>query len=229
LTARAPTAWLGSYTLLLPPDQAGLGPAWGYGTARVSATGAVTITGMLGDHTVFSAGGAVDEGEMVNVNLMLPGRRGFLEGALHFAHSGTSDVGGSLNWVRAASAQSPALSYAQPVSGSLIPRAGAATNVLAFSTGTVTVRPGGAGAPADATNAVQIGAHNSMAALAPNDLGLRFTRTANNPSIFSGSLVPPDARRGTHAAFRGVVDAGSQMAVGQYVGTAGAGSVILQQ
>jgi len=93
-----PAPQAGKYTWGAPlPNNRPFGSS--FGSARISANGAATFTGVLGDGTPFSAGSGVTDTGLLLIEVPLYGRKGSVNGVLQFRDvPGTSDFDGILNW-----------------------------------------------------------------------------------------------------------------------------------
>ncbi len=220
---------LGAYTLLLPPGaQAPLGLAWGYARMQVSAAGAVTVHGKLGDGTPLSFRSALTEVGDVLIDVNLPAGRGFVQGRVGFASMGQTDVSGTVSWVRAALPRASffrdGFAQQQQITGSRVAIPGDA-NLFSWTNGTLSLNDAGMAGELDYP--AQLGTGNRVTLVVSDGTAPRLSLSAAS-STFSGSFARPGAKSGVRTNFKGVLDAGSQRAVGLYVGPDGPGSIVLQ-
>lgn len=227
-TSRNPAPERGSYTLLFPPNDAA-GLAWGYGIAKVSATGAVTVSGKLGDGVALAYGTALSENSDFLIDKTLPGGKEFLQGRIAFVSSGQSDLAGTANWVRMANAKAASFplgfAVSQSISGSREHAPSAGQNLLIWSSGSLMLSGGGLGT--DLPSGATIGSGNQVTLTSSDPATAAKLSIAPKSSTFTGSFAAPGARHGVRTAFRGVIDYGTQTAVGQFSGPAGPGSAML--
>lgn len=95
----------GAYTVLFNPTSAGAGipQGHGFGVAKVSASGVVTITASLADGSKLAGSGGVNSAHIWPLYHSLYKGGGFLAGAVTFASDpGTSDFAGTLDWQKPA-------------------------------------------------------------------------------------------------------------------------------
>jgi hypothetical protein len=102
-TAKFPTALAGKYTVLLPPDENGGPLGIGYAQLKITAAGAASLTGKLGDGKTFTFGSFVKPGGTFPLYLALKttakARTGSLFGTVKFDSTKvTSDCTAALHW-----------------------------------------------------------------------------------------------------------------------------------
>lgn len=108
-TAAAPTKQAGRYTVLLPTASSDVGNAaipqgTGYAAMTVSAVGAVSLTGRLGDGTPFMASSRLTRDDHFPIYVPLYATKGYLAGLVSFSAKAESDADGQFGWKRPTSA-----------------------------------------------------------------------------------------------------------------------------
>lgn len=101
------TALAGTYTITLPgpstPEGNGNTPdGSGFATAKISTTGLLKITGVLGDGTPFAASGSIVSGGYLPIYAPLYGGSGSIAGIAEFSNLADSDFSSQLTWFKPA-------------------------------------------------------------------------------------------------------------------------------
>jgi hypothetical protein len=192
---------------------------------KITRTGAVIMSGTLGDGSVFTAGGGVSEDNHVMLTVPLYQGGGYLSGKLDFRDlPGLSDFDGVLNWSRPAHRKGryrEGFSIAATFLGGryLAPEAG--TNVFDAFTGNATIS--GGDLPSALTAPITFGPRNKVIPGHPA-YGLQCTLQSGT-GLWSGSFLP--ARNSVPRTFSGVIYQKMPEAVALHRGSTSAGSVIL--
>jgi hypothetical protein len=193
----------GSYTVRIPivdgtdPSQPS---AAGYGTMTVSAKGAISICGKLGDGTAFSARSQLDtDGQTWTVfKPLYTGKHpGGVAGTMTFENLGNSDCDGTLEWIKPAqttgyypggfstSAELMAAKYVAPP--------------LPLTSGTITVGGGNLAASA-ISDSLTISSKDKVTVSGTNDVTMTLTP---GTGVFSGKFLYPGGDKKT--PFSGVI------------------------
>lgn len=96
-----PAGWIGKYTALFAPAEAGAGipQGEGYGLVAVKNTGALTLAGRLADNTAFTHGGLLVGDGSWPLFVPLYKKAGLLSAQVNFiTDPGISDFSGSVAW-----------------------------------------------------------------------------------------------------------------------------------
>ncbi len=216
------SALIGQYTFQIPPPDAG-GFGYGYGTARITRTGALRLEGVLGDGAPFSSGTYITEGHDTVLHIPLYEDKGFIGGTVHFDESESgSDFSGALSWSRPVrpTAQRYISGFSRPVTllGSrfIVPAAGA--NLLSVTDARLVFE--GGDLPTLASINVRLGVRNTIAPVLPVGGGFKtrlVTATGNFRGSFNGGQT-----------FSGIVFQKASIAIGQFPSPDRVGSVRLE-
>ncbi len=95
-----PAAWLGKYTLLLPPADSTSTAGSGMATLFVTPTGIVKISGKLADGTAFSSSHSLSAEGVAPFYVALSRGTGSASGPLAWELKEESDLGGTVHWFR---------------------------------------------------------------------------------------------------------------------------------
>ncbi|MGO8679082.1 MAG: InlB B-repeat-containing protein [Limisphaerales bacterium] len=200
---------------------------YGFGTLSVSALGAVTFSGMLGDGTKVTAGGAaVGSGQWpLYASPTAYAGKGLVWGWLSFVTNGaTQDVAGSLTWLKQAG-----------LPGALYPNGFGFTNevqvlespysytsgarVLNWTNGVLELAGGNLSQAL--TSGVTLGANNKFSGT--NKLSLTLTTASG---LFQGTVPVTGSKTGISVS--GVLLQGGNAGYGLFLGSTNSGSVVLQ-
>ncbi len=109
----------GLYTVRIPPpDDQALPPGYGYGSLKVSPTGAVTFSGKLGDGTPVTAGSILVTGSTFPLYVPLYRNAGAIVGNVVFETSSNGVLDASLAWFKPATTTASAFSTPLALYGS---------------------------------------------------------------------------------------------------------------
>ncbi len=232
-TAVAANVPVGSYTLRLLPDGDPTHPrGFGWAHLKLSATGAVTITGKLGDGTALSTGGALRGDATVPLFTSLYANPlGNLAGVLTYADLLQSDFTGTLAWTKPAQTV-PGKIYpagftaTATVSGSLFvpPKTGARSFIYTSVTPALAIVKisDPAVAEIDATKIVSAADLCTVSGSNPNSVLVTLNRKTGD---FTGSYVPTG---GAKRLFTGVQDVKANLAAGVFTTTDASGAVLFE-
>lgn len=139
-TKDSPAPQTGRHVIVFQPSEAedaGPVPGRGVATVNVSATGAVTVSGVLADGAKISCGGNVSEDGIFPILNVLYGRNGFLAGFAQFGE----ESGTTIAWARFTNKGAPIFAgelfidlfpYTPPAAGSPVLNFGTEGNVAPF-------------------------------------------------------------------------------------------------
>jgi hypothetical protein len=237
-----PAPEVGRYTLLLTATEnsPGVPMATGYALFTVSKSGSVVMVGKLPNNEGFATSGVVVGGTgevqfMVDLPLNYPsvvdsGARGLLIGSVMFRKTATSDMAGTLEWVKPeqkAGNYQAAIDKSLSVIGSIY-KAKKGNSVLpGFSSGTVEISDTGTlsvSGSSQIDKEVTLTPPNVLTINSPGSDMLRMTFNSLNGS-FSGSFLYPGEK--SRISFGGVVLQGQTIGVGLFLGPDGIGNIDL--
>lgn len=220
-TNAAPQA--GRYTALATgdPEQSASPGGDGYGQVAVDTRGAARLSGYLPDQTRFVTKSSLSRQGHWPVYISLYGRQGAILGWVTFRDESTTDLDGSLSWLR------PALAGSSPYSAGFVAEPAllgsryttpARTEPVVAWTDPVVHFTGG-GLPAAFTNSLTV--TPSLTGLTgTNDCSVKITPTTG---LFSGVIDRPDT--GAPLPFRGAILQKSGLGGGYFTSTNGTGQV----
>jgi len=231
----APTPLAGSYTVVIPPNQNGSTDAPqgnGVATITVGSKGAVRVVGSLADGTAFSQSAVITKGGNLPLFAALYSRKGSISGNLTFRSLSTSDVDGTVTWIKPASPTDKAYAAGFTVTasavGSLYTKPTTQT-VAKFNTLALTASPGsvntvlelGEGGLAAAIDQQMTITNGKTVAIAdPNVQKITLTLNSAN-GTFSGRFTNPVTNVAT--AFRGVLLQKQNAGFGWFMGAGQSG------
>ena len=226
-----PTAFAGAYTVLLPPDPSNIGPdfpqGYGYGTLKVAAGGTVTFSATLGDGSPVSQTTAVIANDgLWSVYIPLYAKQGVLSGFVAFTNLvGVSDLGGTLTWLKPATATSKIYPHGFETQVGLIgsaytaPAHGAPALVVSNANCNLLVAAGDGNLSSFVSNTVTL---NSKITPCTNTVKLAITPGSG---LFSGSFLNPANRKSV--PFKGVLFQKQNLGAGFFLGSNQTGFVTL--
>jgi len=212
-------AFAGRYTLLFPGTNGDpqLPAGDGYAAVTVSPAGQVKATGSLADGTKFAQSTIASARGEWPLYASLYGREGQILGWLGFTNSGPQNVGGTVNWIKAAVPRGKfytnGFAMKLPVTGSSYNPA--LTPLLDFASGVVVLT--GGNLPNDITDNINA---DGNAVSSTNKLTLKLNGASGS---FKGS-VPNPVRRGL-ISFSGVFLQNQDFGAGYFLGTNQSGRV----
>ena len=216
---KAPQA--GKYTMAIPgavdPDIQPGGN--GYGAITVSASGAIALSGSLGDATAVSQSAAVSDQGFWPLYVSLYSGGGEFIGWLTFSNSAAADLTGMVTWIKPNQKTSKLYPAGFTWQTIVIGSHYGYTNghpILGFTNADVVLSGGNLSSPIE--NTTTVAANGKMTGT--NHLSLTVN-TANG--VFTGSIVNPATKK--TISISGVVLEKQTMAVGHFVGTNQSGSV----
>jgi hypothetical protein len=219
------------YTLVMvppePADPSGEPAGYGFGTLGVSASGAVTFSGVLGDGTKVTAGGVVvGSGQWpLYVSPAAYAGQGLIWGWLSFAtNGGGSQTVGSLSWMKTSGGSGTLypngfmfVTNGVQVIESLYSYTSSA-RVLDWTNGVIELA--GGNLSAGLTNGVTLGANNKFSGT--NKLSLTLTTASG---LFQGTVPVTGSKTGISVS--GVLLQGDNAGYGLFLGASQSGSVFL--
>jgi hypothetical protein len=202
-----PAPQAGQYVMVIPGSSSSTNAPGGdgFGTARVTTAGKVTLQATLADGTVLPAqSGTLLKNGLWPLFVKVYGDAGLVTSWVTLTETPGSSVSGNLSWIKPAL---PAAKYypggfavdtsligsryAEPASGS---------NILALTNAVISFS--GGGLTGAITNEIRIGRKNTVTNLSSNRLTLSFTTT---DGVFQGTVVQPGAPKSKAISFSGVV------------------------
>ena len=217
---------MGQYTFQIPPpDDGGFG--YGYGTARITRTGALRMDVVLGDGAPFSSSTYITDGDDTVLHIPLYEDKGFIGGTVHFDESQSgSDFSGALSWSRPVrpTAQRYISGFSHPVTllGSRFIAPAAGGNLLSMASARLVFEGGDLLSPASIN--VQLGAKNTISLPLAVSNALK-ARLFSDTGDLRGNFLPGINGRRT---FSGIVFQKSSIAIGQHRGAEEVGAVKLE-
>jgi hypothetical protein len=216
-----------SYTVRIPHPATGYPLGNGYGTLTVGKTGAIRLTGELGDGTPFTASGGMLANMTWPLYAQVYSKKGAVAGTVTFENTVNGNLDGVVNWFKPATtgAYDP-LPFDPPAQvnlyGSLYAKPAKGAPVITSTNGDIVFAAGNLGtSPLDI--AATLSTANKFAFPTPPTDKLTISITTSN-GLFTGSFVDPTSgkKREFHGAlFQGDLNFGT----GVFKGTTEAGSV----
>ncbi|HEV7405984.1 MAG TPA: DUF3466 family protein [Chthoniobacteraceae bacterium] len=227
--SNAVAIWAGGahkYTATLAPGDPALPRGTGYGIMSVTAAGAVTIAGKLGDGAPWSASASLHADGTWNcyapITVALK-PAGYLGGAVTFAPVADSDCAGTLHWVRTAGASGDVTFKAAQYTGLATQQVLTFTNTVSGAA-TFTLADGNLDAPIP--HNLTVSARNVVAVTDPvaDKLAVRITATTG---LLSGTFHHPKHPLPA-TPFSGVIyQKGNLGGLGEFVGIDTSGTITL--
>ncbi len=188
--ASAATALAGTYTLLLPsadPNDPSAPPGYGFASAQVKPSGAISFVGTLADGVAMSGAGQVIGGDRWPFYTATFAGGGGVSGILQFrSMSGQSDADGPLRWVRPASRPDH---YYPAGFDTTLPAVASVFVAPAVDYSTATLKLKGGSLASEVTRTLGINSSN-FAVTSSEDPALRFT-IDRKTGLISGTLTSP--------------------------------------
>lgn len=213
----SPSFTPGHYTFIIPGNPgSGSEPGGdGYATATVDGAGRIKMTGVLGDGTKISQSANISGSGQWPFYVGLYGGRGSILGWLNFGDLSSSDLSGTVRWVRPGMAGAKyypnGFSISRSVEGSFYSRPIGGNGILNISDGQVSLTGGDLNPAISDTFTLLPGSR--VQGTGDGKLSLTFSLTTG---LFTGRLIDPGSRQG--ALFRGVVLQRQNMGAGNFLG-----------
>ncbi|MBI3852477.1 MAG: DUF4038 domain-containing protein [Verrucomicrobia bacterium] len=223
-----PAPFAGSYTLLIPPDNDPSVPAGdGFGTVRVSTSGAVRFGGVLADGTKVTQGVSLSKNGDWPLYVALYSGKGAIVSWLRFTNQSNSDLDGKLSWIKPAGGISPfypaGFTNECDVVGSVyVPPVGGSETILNLTNALVEFT--GGNLAADFTNSVTLAANNRLINQSSNRLTMSFSLPTGT---FKGGVTDPASAKSMKLS--GVVLQKANIGGGLLLGTNQSSRVVLTQ
>lgn len=217
-----PAPQTGKYTFYVGADEAANGTPTGHGyaTMTISTSGGVAIAGVLPDGTKLTQKSQISGAGLLPFYAGLYAGHGSISGWLTLSNQPSSDLEGSVYWVKAA--QKSKLypggfsNLAQIVGSKYQP--GAPPPLFDFSAGEVSLIRGNLSAPV--FNDVMVGSDNKVTDLGINKLAMSITSASG---LFKGALNNPAS--GKRLNFSGVILQKQNAGYGYFLGSTESGDV----
>ena len=222
-----PAPWAGTYTMVLPAQTGdpGLPDGNGFGSARVSASGLVSLAATLADGTKVSQSAPLSQGGLWPAYVPLYSGTGSLLSWLAFTNRTTDDFNGAWSWIKPMNTRAryyPAgLTNVCLAQGSAYLAPATRTNTLLTFTNANLVFAGG-NLAADFTNSISLGLYSRVTNHDTNRLSLAFSLSRGT---FSGHVTDPLS--GKSSSFSGAVLQKLNAGYGLLIGTNQTSSVTL--
>ena len=229
-------ALAGQYTITLPgpatPGDNGDTPdGSGFATAKISTTGMVKITGILGEGTPFATSGTIVSGGFLPIYAPLYGGGGSIAGLAEFSNLADSDFSTQLAWFKPARPKDqlypggwPAglvqsLLAAHYTSPPVLPGLGASD-----ADGNAIARFSGGGIPGALSQTLNLAANGAPTLVAPALQKFKLT-VKGTKGLFSGTFFDPVT--GSTCIFAGAIQQKLQLGQGFFRGVAKRSGVVL--
>jgi len=218
------STFVGNYTLDIPGiSVAGYPGGDGYGTAKADSSGNVRFAGSLADSTKMSQTAALSEKGLWPVYASLYQGLGQVIGWVQFSTNGAA---GQLVWIK----QSAAAGKIYPTGftnrvdtvASLYRAPAKGQRVLPLSNGNGNVALTGGGMNNILNSSISLDLNNRVSSDNPT---LKLSITAST-GLFKGSVLNPDT--GQPISFQGALFPDRNLALGYFLGTAGAGQISVE-
>jgi ribonuclease E len=218
-TARNPAPQAGGYTLVIPGvTNSATQPAGnGFGTATVTALGAISFSGTLADGTVFTAAANVTRQGQTPLYAPLYAGKGTLLGWLTLTNN---DLDGGVCWLKLAQ---PTTKYYPAGFTNNVAAIGSVyhtTAALNFTLGQISLTEGNLSQ--NIAHQVQLGAAEKVTDLNATKTALVLTAKTG---MLTGSVVDPTT--GETAVIKAIVLQNQNLVAGYFLGTNQSGSVLL--
>ncbi len=227
-----PAPQVGRYTFLIPPTGADGTPAgFGFGVALIDRVGNVIINGTLGDGSPFTASAAIGSDGSFPLYIQLYNGSGALLGFINARPLDSTDLDGTLNWFRPATAVARYFrdGFVTQVSlaGSRYSPPAAGTRVLNYtaSTGNALIRLGAGNLDVELDKTGTLATNNRLTIDQPGEDRLNVILSPGN-GLFSGTFIHPTLHRAV--GFRGAILQKQNRGVGFFLGNDQGGFVRIE-
>ena len=226
-----PAPWAGQYTLIIPgsPDFADLPGGNGAAAVNVSASGAVTVSGTLGDGSTVTESAFVSGQGQWPLYASLYSKKGLVLGWLTFTNdiAETNDLEGVVAWIKPAGTGTKLYPdgfdwpYDAPSCNAFGSAFANQTPLMGWTNGLVVLQNGNLAQ--SLTNGFELGSNNQVT----GDGSLKLTLATSGPKagLFSGSVLNPATKKAV--SFNGALLQNRNLGYGVFLGTNQGGSVVV--
>jgi hypothetical protein len=225
-----PAPWAGQYTLVISGslDFADLPGGNGAAAVTVSALGAITVSGTLGDGSTVTESTFVSEQGQWPLYSSLYSKKGLMLGWLTFTNdvAETNDLEGTVAWIKPGGTGTKLYpnGFTWPDAPSYNAFGSAFTNqtpLMDWSNGVVILQEGNLAQ--SITNGFEMGSNGKVTGA--GGLKLTLTTSGTKAGLFSGSVLNPATKKAV--SFNGALLQNQNIGRGVFVGTNQSGSVVV--